>query len=327
MGSKKVKAPTPRDYKSEMLEAISAQAGIQNQLLSLESKYAPEWARVQRGAAQAQANEFYDFYQQNLPRQAGLYNQYLSQFQPLMGQIGAGARGAYELSLDPSVRGILPTLGTQATTELSLGGALSDQETRLGQQAARAALASRGMQMGNQAVMAEALNNYNLSRQREAERRKFAADVYGMGQNQVTNAMNLYGNTLLGQINTLNPASMYDMGLKMYGASGPQMFQPESQYNAALITANRKEAMDAQIANAQSRSALTGGLMSAVGTIGGAMLGGPMGAAIGKSLFGSAAGSVGSSVSSTPSFGASFMNQYGSRDYTFGGNFNGNMSD
>lgn len=327
MGSKKVKAPTPRDYKGEMLDALSAQQGIQSKLLELETRYAPEWAKVQRGAAQAQADQFYNFYEQNLPRQAQLASQYTAQFSPVFAQMGQGARTAYGQSLDPSVRGILSTLGTQATSELGLGGALSSQETRLGQQAARAAFASRGMTSGNQAVMAEVLNNYNLSRQREAERRKFAADVYGMGQQELGNAMNLYGSPLLGQMNTLNPTSMYDMGLKMYGASGPQMFQPESQYNAALLTANRKEAMDAQIANAQSRSGLMSGIMGAVGTIGGAMLGGPMGAALGKTLLGGTTSSMGSSVGSTPSFGASFMNKNFSNDYTMGGTYGGNYSD
>jgi hypothetical protein len=132
--------------------------------------------------------------------------------------------------------------------------------------------------------------------------------------------MGMYGNTMLGQAAAMSPVGMYSLG------QTGNIFQPESQYNAQLITANRQEAMQAQMANAQSRAGLTSGILGAVGTIGGAMLGGPMGAALGGSLMGGLGGGGGAA---TPQLGASFMNRVGGGmgDYTLGGTYHGNYSD
>lgn len=292
MGSKKVKAPAPRDYRQEMLDAMAAQEAIQPRLLALERQYTPMYQQLQQETLQRGIGMMQDTYAQATPRAAQLTQQYAEAMQPAFSSIGATARGAYEQTLDPSTRGLLGMLGTQAEADLARGTALSDEETRISQQAARAAMAARGLQGGNQAVAAEVLGNYNLGRARQAEARQFAGNVYGMGQGAAQQAMSMYGNTMLGAAQNYSPAAMYATAANMQQGLGAQIFQPESQYNAALITANRKEAMDAQIANAQSRSGLTSGILGAVGTIGGAMLGGPIGAGLGSTLFGSAAGST-----------------------------------
>jgi hypothetical protein len=99
--------------------------------------------------------------------------------------------------------------------------------------------------------------------------------MYGLGAQNAQQAMGTYGSQMLSQANAYSPANMYGTAYNMSQGLGAQIFQPESQYNAQLLTANRKEAMDAQIANAQSKSALTSGLMS----MGGAALGGFTGGA------------------------------------------------
>lgn len=300
MGSKKVKAPPPRDYKQEMLDAMSAQEAIQPRLLALEQQYTPLWQEQQRRALMGQQNIQNEFYAQQIPKSAELTSQYASAMAPAFGQIGASARSAYEQTLDPSVRGLLGGLGQQAQEGLTLGSALSQAETQQAQQAARAAMAARGMQFGNQAVALEALNTYGMGQARQTQRQQLAASVYGMGQGAAQQAMGLYGGTMLGAAQGFSPASAYQMAMGANQGLGPQLFQPESQYNAQLITANRKEAMDAQIANAQSRSALTSGLMSMAGSVlsGGGLLGG-------LSSFGAGgAGGFGSNAASGGSWGA-----------------------
>lgn len=311
MGSKKVKAPAPRDYKQEMLDAMSAQEAIQPRLLALERQYTPMYQQLQQETLQRGIGMMQDTYAQATPRAAQLTQQYAEAMQPAFSSIGAAARGAYEQTLDHSARGLLGMLGTQAQSDLARGTALSDQETRISQQAARAAMAARGMQGGNQAVAAEILGNYNLGRSRQAEARQFASNVYGMGQGAAQQAMSMYGNTMLGAAQNYSPAAMYATAANMQQGLGAQIFQPESQYNASLLTANRKEAMDAQIANAQSRSGLTSGILGAVGTIGGAMLGGPMGAALGGSLFGGAAGGMAGAAQTA----APMANAYGGQSW------------
>jgi hypothetical protein len=48
MGSKKIKAPAPRDYRQEMMDAMSAQEAIQPRLLALEQQYTPLYQQLQQ---------------------------------------------------------------------------------------------------------------------------------------------------------------------------------------------------------------------------------------------------------------------------------------
>lgn len=276
MGSKKVSAPPPRDYKQEMLDAMSAQEAIQPRLLALEQQYTPLWQEVQRKALLNQQNIQNELYAQQIPKSAELASQYANAMAPAFGQIGASARSAYEQTLDPSVRGLLGGLGQQAQEGLTLGSALSAAETQQAQQAARAAMAARGL-TGNQAISQEVLNTYGMGQARQAQRQQLAASVYGMGAQQAQRAMGLYGASMLNQAQGFSPIGSYNSATGANQALGPTLFQPESQYNAQLITANRKEAMDAQIANAQSRNALTSGLMSMAGSVVGGMASGGTG--------------------------------------------------
>lgn len=276
MGSK-VKAPPPRDYKQEMLDTMAAQESIQPRLLALEKQYTPLYQQLQNESLQRQMDFMSQAYEQQIPRAAEISTKYAQAMAPAFGAIGESARTAYQQSLDTSVRGILGTLGQQAQADLTLGSALSAAETQQAQQAARASMAARGMQMGNQAVALEALNTVNLGQQRMRERQQFASNVYGLGQQQVQQAMGLYGNPLVGTAAALSPAGMYQSAAGGYGSLGAQIFQPESQYNAQLITANRQEQMQAKMANAQSRAGLVGGLLSATGMIVGGMASGGTG--------------------------------------------------
>lgn len=270
MGKKKVSAPPPRDYKQEMLDAMSAQEAIQPRLLALEQQYTPLWQEVQRKALLNQQNIQNELYAQQIPKSAELSSQYASAMAPAFGQIGASARSAYEQTLDPSVQGLLGGLGQQAQEGLTLGTALSDAETKQAQQAARQAMAARGLS-GNQAISQEVLNTYSLGQARQAQRQQLAASVYGMGQGAAQQAMGMYGTSLLNQAQAFSPIGSYNAATGANQALGPALFQPESQYNAQLLTANRQEQMQAQIANQQASAGLMGGLLGAAGSIVGGM--------------------------------------------------------
>lgn len=270
MGSK-VKAPKPRDYRQEMMEAMSAQEAIQPRLLALEKQYTPLYQQLQNESLQQQMDFMSKAYEQQIPKAAEVSTKYAQAMAPAFGAIGESARAAYQQTLDPSVRGLLGTLGQQAQQDLTLGSALSAADTQQAQQASRAAMAARGMQIGNQAVALEALNTVGLGQQRMRERQQFASNVYGLGQQQVQQAMGLYGSPLVGTATALSPAGMYQSAAGMYGNLGAQIFQPESQYQAQLLTSNRQEQMQAQMANAQRRAGITGGLLSATGMIVGGM--------------------------------------------------------
>lgn len=256
------------------MDAMSAQEAIQPRLLALERQYTPLYQQLQNENQVRGMQYMQDAYGQSIPRSAQLSQQYAEAMQPAFAGIGTSARNAYNATLDPSVSGLMGTLGQQATADLARGTALSPEEQKQSEQAARMAMAARGLS-GNQAVAQEVLNNYNLGQARQNQARSFAGSVYGMGQQAAQQSMSMYGNTMLGAAQNFSPASMYANTANMNQGLGAQIFQPESQYNAQIVTANRKEAMDAQIANAQSSNAMRSGLMSMVGTIGGAMMGNP----------------------------------------------------
>ena len=124
---------------------------------------------------------------------------------------------------------------------------------------------------GNQAVAQEVLNTYGMGQARQAQRQNLAASVYGLGQQSASQAMGMYGGNLMGFANAVSPMGAYGTAGGLYQGLGTQVFQPESQYNAQLISANRQEAMQAQIANAQRSAGIFGGLLGAAGSVVGGM--------------------------------------------------------
>lgn len=315
--SKKIKAPTPRDYKQEMLDAMSAQEAIQPRLLALERQYTPLYQQLQNENQIRGMQMMQDAYGQSIPRSAQLSQQYAEAMQPAFAGIGTSARNAYNATLDPSVSGLMGALGQQATADLERGTALSPEEQQQSQQAARMAMAARGLS-GNQAVAQEVLNNYNLGRARQNEARSFAGSVYGLGQNAAQQAMGMYGNNMLNAAQNFSPASMYANTANMSQGLGAQIFQPESQYNAGLITANRKEAMDVQIANQQASNANRLAAINAVGQIAGAAMGNPAMFAASTAGGGGGGGNLGSMFSAS-SGGTNIGGGLNFGNYQFGG--------
>ena len=85
--------------------------------------------------------------------------------------------------------GLRSQMLTQAKEDLALGGDLSQRELRNAQQQARMASTARGRERDTSSILAELQNNEMASRARQAERRGFASQVYGMeGQVGVADA-------------------------------------------------------------------------------------------------------------------------------------------
>lgn len=85
--------------------------------------------------------------------------------------------------------GLRSQMLTQAKEDLALGGDLSDRDLRNAQQQARMASTARGRERDTSSILAELQNNEMVSRARQAERRGFASQVYGMeGQVGVADA-------------------------------------------------------------------------------------------------------------------------------------------
>lgn len=315
MGAKKISAPAPRDYKQEMLDAMAGQEAIQPRLLELERQYQPQYQKLQQEMMDRQMSYQMDSYGKAIPRSAELSGQYAQAMQPVYGQIGLAAQDAYRTGLGASTMGLYDQLNASANADLQSGRQLDPKQQQMAEQTARQAMAARGLS-GNQAVAQEVMNTYQMQNAREDRARQFAGQVYGIGQGNFQNAMATYGNSMLNQANAYSPANLYGSAYNMSQGLGAQIFNPESQYNANLVTANRKEAMDVKIANQQASNAFTSGLMGMVGSVGGAVLGNP-------SLFGAttatSAGTNLGSMFTSASGGTSIGGGLNLGNYSLGG--------
>jgi hypothetical protein len=295
-----VKAPPPRSYLGEMQDALNSQSAIQGQLLNLEAQYTPQWQQQQQNTLMGQMGTLNALYGQAGQYSQGLQSAYLGMQAPLYGQVGEAARNAYQKTLDPTASGLYSTLASQAEQGLANGRNLSDQELRMAQGNARAAMASRGMQFGNQAIAAEVLGSYNLANAREDRARQFATNMYGIGQQNATQAMSMYGQPLMNQMNTVSPTALLGSAGQMSQGLGAKLFTPESQYMAGVYGANQSNATQAQLANAQAQAGWGSGLMSMAGNLGSAYLKNP-------NLFG---GNQTTTTNSIPSTNTGYNNPY-----------------
>lgn len=91
-------------------------------------------------------------------------------------------------SIGPS--SIQQTLESQAASDLGMGRALSPEQTRNAQEAARAAYAARGLGQSNSAIAAEVLNLDRAATERENARRQFAQGVDQTGFAQRNQSLN-----------------------------------------------------------------------------------------------------------------------------------------
>jgi hypothetical protein len=275
MGSKEVKTPPPRSYQQEMMDAMSAQEAIQPRLLALEQQYLPMYQKLQQEMMDKQLGFQMESYQKAIPKSAELSSMYASAMTPVFGQIGEQSMQAYRQGLGSETMGLYDQMVKSANSDLQAGRGLTPEMEKLAQQSSRQAMAARGL-TGNQAIAQEVLNSYQMSDARENRARQFAGSVYGVGQQNLGQAMSMYGNSMMTQANAYSPANMYGNAYNMSQGLGAQIFQPESQYNAQLISANRKEQMDAQIANAQNSAGIMGGLIGAAGSFLGTKAGAAM---------------------------------------------------
>jgi hypothetical protein len=270
----KQKAPAQRSYLGEMQDALNAQSGIQGQLLGQEARWTPAYQELQRQTLQGQMGMLGGLYREAGGISAGLQSDYLGMQAPIYGEVGQASLAAYQQSLDPQTRGLYASMMGSAQNDLSAGRELTPQMQQLAQQTARQAMAARGLS-GNQAVAQEVLNSYQMQDARENRARQFASQMYGAGTQQTASAMGMFGNPLMTQLNAVSPTALLGTAGQMSQGLGTKIFQPESQYNAALQSNNQGIQAQINSANAQAQAGWASGLMGMAGSLGGALLKNP----------------------------------------------------
>jgi hypothetical protein len=310
MGSSSITAPASRSYLGEMKSALNAQSGIQDQLLGLERQYTPLWQEQQQSSLMGGLNSMNALYNSAIPMSGQLGLQTANAMSPAYAQAGRSAMSAYQGMFSPEAQNVYGLMGQQAQQGLQAGYGLNEQQTQYSQQSARAAMAARGMNTGNQAIAQEVLGSYQLGNQRYQQNLLNAQNYLGTSQNIASQAYTMYGQPMLNQINQTSPASLLQGSSGFNAGLGAKLFNPESQYNADLIGANQANQMSAQLANQQANSGIVSGLMG----IAGAGLGGYLQGVGGRPTMPPAAGGGGGG-GGAPSTAGTYSAGYGMPPY------------
>lgn len=274
MGSSpKTPAPNPQadyqQYLSEGTNALNAQAALLPLQASLESRLQPMLTAQQMAGLQGQAQGMLGLYG-NLYAPAQAFQQrYASDQLTMLGGLGQQATNAAIGSLDANTQGIYNTFGQQALSDLQAGSSLNAQETTQAQQAARAAAQSRGLNFSRQGTDLEVLNTYGMGQRRLQQRQATAQQAYQMGVGQQQVGLQGFLAPTYAASQQYGLTGLVGGAQSMYSNLGSSFLQPESQY-MANIRANRIQMETAiQSAKAQQQGAITGGLLSAAGSIAG----------------------------------------------------------
>jgi hypothetical protein len=268
--AKGISAPNARSYYGEMTGALEAQRQILPDIAQAEREAMPMYRQLQEESLMGQLGSLGRLYEQYAPAGAAISQYNLASMAPSYAQAASLARDTYMGSMAPGATGLLSTMTSQAQSDLNAGMSLTPQMQTLAQQSARAAMAARGL-TGNQAVGQEVLNSYKLGLERENRARQYATGVYGLGAGVADRAAATYATPMLS--NVMSPGSLMGAASGMTGAQGPQFVQPESQYMAGVMGQQYSTQAQVNIARAQAQAGLQSGIMSGLGSLGGAYLG------------------------------------------------------
>jgi hypothetical protein len=267
-------------YAEQMQKAIEAQYQTMLNQAGLETSSLPTLQKL-----------FTDKYTSMMDSTLGLQNKYLQPTLDLQGKFASGmtgifnntyngiygnmsgpanqswgiAKGAYD-ALQPE---IARQTSEVARTQSELGGQLNEQQINFGQQVARAAAASRGLQLSQQGSNLEVLNTYNLGIAREKARQDAyvqqqaaLAAMYGVGNQAIgninaaeqnrTNIANIAAQNATNVFNRSTLADLYSQlgyATNGMGSLAPSLLNPESTYPLDIL---KQQMQNANMANAQA---------------------------------------------------------------------------
>lgn len=272
-----VEAPPPRDYAKETKETLEAQIKLAPDLYRSETSQEygrPAYARSEqemlshaltgeRGAGEQGLLSLYEKYiAPSLSRQqkeATIGE--IDMLRELGPQFMEAQRAA-----DPGSENLRLGLQRKAQEGLDAGQGLTQEELAGISESVRSGQSARGTayQRSQPAMIEETMARMGAGRQAEEQRIQRASQI--LGQTGQTDAfMALTGRTarVPGQV----AGQMGTAGFALQ--SGPQLFNPESAYAGALAGSNQSNLMNARMASAANKAAITGGLVSGISSMAG----------------------------------------------------------
>jgi len=215
-------------------------------------------ARAQGAGAAATINAL-------APQVIGIGDQYMGQIGGIGNMLGYQARQSFDQSGPTSIE---QELYRQGQSDLALGRSLSAEETRDATQSARQGMAARGMATGMASLGVELLNRNRFATQREAERRKFAADANNLREKNVMDRRDAAGRLAEAGGRTLDAAGRIgmagrDTAGKLYDTAG-RVGMLGTELGGRLTEASGRVSMDGR--DTAGRLYDTAGRLGVLGT-------------------------------------------------------------
>jgi hypothetical protein len=261
-----VEAPAPRDYGKETAETLRAQLDLAPEKFAAEAKYAPQYQALQLDLLRSATPELLKLYKE--------------QIAPTMGEVEATARSRSRAgdiadisALGPQARAAIKaaspeqaaladTLTAQAQSGLAAGSRLTPEQQRMVEQQTRSGLAARGLAQGPSGALQEAVRSQMAGAGLQQQRQQQAMGALGASQG-------VYGDVfqqVLGRPSQAFAGSQSFLG-QAQGFNPGQLFNPESQYAANIMSGNQQSQLAARTASAANTTALIGAGMSAASSL------------------------------------------------------------
>jgi hypothetical protein len=273
MGSKKVQAP-PMNIGRDIQQYVSGMSASLPQIFSQEQQFRPQFQGLNLGDIQSflsgaggQQGIFGLSNQAAQQAGMGLGEARGAELGQMTGQAGL-TRGLMQ-ALSPEQAGVVQSFDTEAQRALAASQRISPEEQRGYQQTAREAASAAGRLGGNAAIAQEIMGREDMFARKRAEAAQAAQNSYNAAQGFYTQpGLNLLGSTPLSY---QQGQQFINTGLGAIGSGTPQLFDTSVGLN--LGAAQRSNQLAAASANAQAQAARSAGMMSALGSIGGAAFG------------------------------------------------------
>ena len=286
-GSTTIQAPAAPNYQESMKSILQAQVAMAPEMYAREAEYQPKYQQLQNQLQASEAQAQIGLYKQLQPEYSQLEDAYTKQTQQNQlqglqerapGYIQAFQQAQGTAGINKALQGYAENnLGQQMQQNFQI----SPEEQRGIDQQTMAGYAGRGTALGGQSNLASVLNRYQYTQQRQQQALQNASQIGGYLSQQSQPALAsfyqqpMYASSFGGQALGNAIASQQQ--------AGPQLFNPESQTGMGSIYGAYNAQMGLAGAQAQANAAksagksgmlgsLGGGLLSAGGVIGGAMI-------------------------------------------------------
>lgn len=190
-----------------------------------------------------------------------IYGRAIPQLTKLSAAANAGTAAAWRAA-DPAAAALMDEMTRQAGSDLAAGRSLTPMETRELNNTVRSGQAARGLGFGPADIYGEALARSQYGDQKQAQRRAFAGDVYGLRTRPLLQLLDNPSTSVFSQAGTaLGTAG------NVSAASGPRLIGLDTAGARDVFGGNTDSMNNYNATVAQNRQAGWGNIASGFGSL------------------------------------------------------------